>query len=173
MLYHTSLSASMSNVKTISLSAILALGTCALLMFLWMVISRPSAGLPIFAYATPASSSIFFARGALASLTCITTPGFSAKSIFTISASCILSKQRSRPPFVFAKHISRSVVMIPPAEMSCPASTSPSFTSCCIVMNASRKYSAFFTVGTSEPTFPCDCANAEPPSCSLSNEKSM
>ena len=77
------------------------------------------------------------------------------------------------PPSVLAKHISSRVVMSPPAEMSCPAMTSPSLTSCCTARKASRKYSGFCTVGTSLPTLLSDCAKAEPPSLSVSNEKSM
>ncbi|EJW95874.1 hypothetical protein EVA_16017 [gut metagenome] len=40
-------------------------------------------------------------------------------------------------------------------------------------MNASRKYSTSFTVGTSSPSLFKLWANAEPPSFIVSNEKSI
>ncbi len=56
------------------------------------------------------------------------------------------------PPLVFEKHISRSVVNIPPAEISWPERIIPLRISSWIVLKTSLKYAGSVTVGASSPS---------------------
>ena len=90
-----------------------------------------------------------------------------------ISFSASLSKLTSSPPSVLENVISSRLVIIPPAEISCPAKIRPLFISSCIVSKAVTKYSVSLIIGASRPILFNDWANAEPPNLKLSNEKSM
>ena len=132
---------------------------------------RSEVGLAIMAKPTPASSINF--SNAFLSFTWTRIPGFSANRILTMSCSDNLSRFTSRPPSTLAKHISSNAVIIPPAEMSCPARTNPFWMASCTALNASAKYSLSFIVGTSLPNLFRTCARAEPPNFIVSNEKSI
>ena len=139
----------------------------------FITISRSLIGWPISTKPTPALLSIFSTVPLSEFFTCITTLGFSAKRSFTGSFSLIPFRFASIPPCRFANVISSRQVIRPPAEMSCPARMSSSFTNWLTAKKASRKYSAFCTVGTSLPTFPRLWAKALPPSFSVSKLKSI